>query len=285
MTEFMGELLGTMILIVFGVGVVGGVLLKWSKAEEAGWIVITIGWGLAVTMGVFVSGTASHAHLNPAVTIGFAAIGDFPWSKVPAYISGQMLGAVIGATIVFINYLPHWRKTEDKAAKLAVFATAPGTSDQVRKPLQNLVSEMIGTFILLFALLFLVGPNNFSEGLSPLVVGLLIVAIGLSLGGATGYAINPARDLGPRIAHAILPIPGKGGSDWGYAWIPVVGPIIGGIYGAVFYKAVFNATYSASFWTITAIVGIILLLATTTELKEKDVEQAETKKTSKEIYL
>src|SRR5690625_4535613 len=154
LSEFMGELLGTMVLIVFGVGVVGGVLLKWSKAEDAGWIVITIGWGLAVTMGVYVSGAASSAHLNPAVTLGFAAIGDFPWSKVPTYIAGQMIGALIGASVVFLNYLPHWRKTEDQATKLAVFATAPGTSAQVRKPLQNLVSEIIGTFVLLFALLF-----------------------------------------------------------------------------------------------------------------------------------
>lgn len=265
----MGELLGTMVLIVFGVGVVGGVLLKWSKAQEAGWVVITLGWGLAVTMGIYVSGTASDAHLNPAVTLGFAAIGEFPWSKVPSYISGQLIGAIIGATIVFINYLPHWRETKDKATKLAVFATAPGTSDIVRKPLQNLVSEMVGTFILLFALLFLVGPNNFSEGLSPIVVGLLIVAIGMSLGGATGYAINPARDLGPRIAHALLPIPGKGTSDWGYAWIPVLGPIIGGVYGGLLYQAVFTGSTSLLFWMTTVVVAVILISAIMMEVKSK----------------
>lgn len=268
MSEFMGELLGTMVLIIFGVGVVGGVLLKWSKAENAGWIVITLGWGLGVVMGVYVSGTASDAHINPAVTLGFAAIGEFPWTKVPIYIAGQMIGAILGAAIVFFNYLPHWRKTKDQATKLAVFSTAPGTSDEVRKPLQNLVSEMIGTFVLLFALLFLVGPNNFTEGLAPLVIGLLIVVIGMSLGGATGYAINPARDLGPRIAHAILPIPGKGGSDWGYSWVPVVGPIIGGIYGALFYRAVFANELTAVFWVFTLIVVILLIGAAMNELKE-----------------
>lgn len=264
----MGELLGTMVLIIFGVGVVGGVLLKWSKAENAGWIVITLGWGLGVVMGVYVSGTASDAHINPAVTLGFAAIGEFPWTKVPIYIAGQMIGAILGAAIVFFNYLPHWRKTKDQATKLAVFSTAPGTSDEVRKPLQNLVSEMIGTFVLLFALLFLVGPNNFTEGLAPLVIGLLIVVIGMSLGGATGYAINPARDLGPRIAHAILPIPGKGGSDWGYSWVPVVGPIIGGIYGALFYRAVFANELTAVFWVFTLIVVVLLIGAAMNELKE-----------------
>ena len=265
MTEFVAELLGTMVLITFGVGVVGGVLLKWSKAEEAGWIVITLGWGLAVTMGIYVSGIASDAHLNPAVTLGFAAIGDFPWSKVPAYILGQLIGAMIGATLVFLNYLPHWRNTEDKSAKLGVFATAPGTNDEVRKPLQNLLSEMVGTFVLLFALLFIVGPNELAEGLSPIVVGLLIVAIGMSLGGATGYAINPARDLGPRIAHAMLPIPAKGSSDWSYAWVPVLGPIIGGVYGALFYQAVYTQTTSVSFWIATGIVVVIIVSAVRNE--------------------
>lgn len=273
----MGELLGTMVLIICGVGVVGGVLLKWSKAENAGWIVITLGWGLGVVMGVYVSGTASDAHINPAVTLGFAAIGEFPWAKVPTYIAGQMIGAMIGAAIVFFNYLPHWRKTKDQAAKLGIFSTAPGTSEEVRKPLQNLVSEMIGTFVLLFALLFLVGPNNFTEGLAPLVIGLLIVVIGMSLGGATGYAINPARDLGPRIAHALLPIPGKGGSDWAYSWVPVVGPIIGGIYGALFYRAVFATELSAAFWITSLLVAIILMSALVIELKEEDVSKDDIK--------
>ena len=273
----MGELLGTMVLIIFGVGVVGGVLLKWSKAENAGWIVITLGWGLGVAMGVYVSGTVAGGHINPAVTLGFAAIGEFPWSHVPMYIAGQMLGAMIGAAIVFFNYLPHWRKTKDQVAKLAVFSTAPGTSNEVRKPLQNVVSEMIGTFVLLFALLFLIGPNNFAEGLAPFIIGLLIVVIGLSLGGATGYAINPARDLGPRIAHALLPIPGKGKSDWEYSWVPVIGPIIGGIYGALFYRAVFAAELSIAFWVVSLLVAAIFIGALANELKDVDVSEGDVK--------
>lgn len=272
MTEFMGELFGTMVLIIFGVGVVGGVLLRWSKAENAGWIVITVGWGLAVVMGVLVSGTASEAHINPAVTLGFAAIGDFPWSKVPMYITAQMIGAIIGAVIVFFNYLPHWRETKDTGLKLAVFATHPGSSDKVRKPFQNLLSEVIGTFALLFVLLFIGGPNVFTEGLMPLVVGLLIVVIGLSLGGATGYAINPARDLGPRIAHAILPIPGKGGSDWTYSWIPILGPVIGGVYGALVYRAIFNQDLSIAFWMVSALVLVLMITAAAKELSDKSAE-------------
>ncbi|HLS35697.1 MAG TPA: MIP/aquaporin family protein [Bacillota bacterium] len=274
MTEFMGELFGTMVLIILGVGVVGGVLLRWSKAENAGWVVITLGWGIAVSMGVFISGTVSDAHINPAVTIGMAAIGNFPWDKVPMYIGAQMLGAIIGASIVFLNYLPHWRETKDKATKLAVFATHPGSSDIVKKPFQNLLSEMIGTFVLLFVLLFFGGPSAFTEGLFPLVVGLLIVVIGLSLGGATGYAINPARDLGPRIAHAILPIPQKGHSDWGYSWIPVVGPIIGGIYGALVYNAVFHSDLSASFWAVSGLVLLLMIIAVRNELRDTSARAA-----------
>jgi glycerol uptake facilitator protein len=263
MSEFMAELVGTMILIIFGGGVVGGVVLKNSKAEGSGWVVITIAWGLAVTMGVYAVGGFSGAHINPAVTLGFAAIGDFPWAKVPVYITAQMIGALIGAGIVFLNYLPHWRATEDKGAKLAVFATDPA----IRSPFSNLVTEMIGTFVLLMGLLF-IGANDFTEGLNPLIVGALIVAIGMSVGGTTGYAINPARDLGPRIAHALLPIPGKGGSDWGYAWIPVVGPILGGTYGALFYKAVFLQEFSLSFWAFSAIVAVILFGAARAEIKK-----------------
>lgn len=263
MSEFLGELIGTMILIILGAGVVGGVVLKKTKSEGAGWIVITIGWGLGVTMGVYAVGEFTGAHINPAVTLGFAAAGEFPWAKVPLYITAQMLGAIIGAGIVFLNYLPHWKETKDKAAKLGVFATDPA----VRSPFSNLLSEMIGTFVLVMGLMF-IGANEFTEGLNPLIVGALIVAIGVSLGGATGYAINPARDLGPRIAHALLPIPGKGGSDWGYAWIPVVGPILGGIYGAVFYNAMFLGKFSATFWILSVLVAIIIVGATYVELKK-----------------
>ena len=275
LTEFMGELLGTMVLIIFGVGVVGGVLLKWSKAEDSGWVVITLGWGLAVTMGIYVSGTVSDAHINPAVTIAFASIGDFPWNKVPMYITAQMLGAAIGAIIVFLNYLPHWEKTKDQAAKLAVFATAPGSSREVRSLSSNVVSEAIGTFVLILGLLF-IGNNQFAEGLNPLIVGALIAAIGMSLGGATGYAINPARDLGPRIVHALLPIPGKGGSDWGYSWVPVFGPIIGGTYGALFYQAVFTGEYLLMFWVLSVVIALMIIVAVNTELNKNKTKSAET---------
>lgn len=272
MTEFVAELIGTMILIIFGGGVVGGVVLKNSKAEGSDWVVVTIAWGLAVTMGVYAVGSFTGAHINPAVTLGMASIGEFPWSKVPMYISAQMIGAIIGAGIVFLNYLPHWRKTKDKGAKLAVFATDPA----VRSPFSNLLSEIIGTFVLLMGLLF-IGANDFTEGLNPLIVGALIVAIGMSLGGATGYAINPARDLGPRIAHFLLPIPGKGGSDWSYAWIPVVGPILGGVYGALFYRAIFMQELSAAFWIFSVIMLVIVVGAVQGELKkaykEDEVEQ------------
>ncbi|AVR00006.1 aquaporin [Oceanobacillus iheyensis] len=263
MSEFLAEIIGTMILIIFGGGVVGGVVLKKTKAEGAGWVVITIGWGLAVALGVYAVGNFSGAHLNPAVTLGFAAIGEFPWADVPLYITAQLIGAMIGAAIVFFNYLPHWKETEDQGAKLGVFATDPA----IRSPFSNLISEMVGTFALLMGLLF-IGANEFTEGLNPIIVGALIIAIGMSLGGATGYAINPARDLGPRIAHALLPIPGKGGSDWGYSWIPVVGPILGGIYGAVFYNAMFLGNFGALFWIMSALVAILFIGAANAELKK-----------------
>lgn len=263
MPEFLAELVGTMILIILGGGVVGGVVLGQSKAEGSGWVVITIGWGLAVTMGVYAVGKFTGAHINPAVTLGFAAAGEFPWSKVPMYISAQMIGAFIGACIVFLNYLPHWKKTDNQVAMRDVFCTTPA----IRSPFSNLVSEMIGTFILLSGLMF-IGANEFTEGLNPLIVGLLIVAIGMSLGGTTGYAINPARDLGPRIAHFFLPIPGKGGSDWRYSWVPVVGPILGGVYGGVFYKAIFEGSYSILFWILSAVMLVIMIGAASSELKK-----------------
>ncbi|MCD5325327.1 MULTISPECIES: MIP/aquaporin family protein [Pontibacillus] len=272
MTEFIGELIGTMILIIFGGGVVGGVVLKGSKAEGTSWVLISIGWGLAVTFGVYAVGQVSGAHINPAVTLGFAMVGDFPWSKVPKYLTAQFLGAFLGAIIVFFHYLPHWKATEDKGAKLAVFSTDPA----IRSPLSNLVSEIIGTFMLVMGLLF-IGANDFTEGLNPAIVGLLITAIGMSLGGTTGYAINPARDIGPRIAHYVLPIPGKGTSDWRYAWVPFLGPIIGGIYGGLFYKAIFVNDLMVAFWVFTVIILVIFLTAARIELKKansKDVQSS-----------
>lgn len=264
MTAFLGELVGTMILIVLGAGVVAGVLMKKSKAEGAGWIVITAGWGLGVAMGVYAVGNVSGAHLNPAVTIGFASIGEFPWADVPMYILAQMIGAIIGAVIIYFHYLPHWKETDDVDAKLSVFATIPA----IRHPLSNLTSEIIGTFVLLLGLLA-IGANEFTEGLNPLIVGALILAIGLSLGGTTGYAINPARDLGPRIAHFFLPISGKGKSDWGYAWVPFFGPIIGGTFGALFYKQVFLGVNSVGFWIVGAIVLAVLIGAQYSIRKEE----------------
>lgn len=230
MSEFTSELFGTALLILLGNGVVAGVVLKGTKNENSGWIVITIGWALAVVMGVYVAGKVSGAHLNPAVTISLAAAGKFEWGKVGLYIAAQMLGAILGSVLVWLQYLPHWARTDDQGAKLAVFCTAPA----IRNTTGNFISEFIGTFVLMFGLMA-IGANNFADGLNPLAVGALILAIGHSLGGTTGYAINPARDLGPRIAHALLPIAGKGGNDWGYAWIPVVAPILGGIAGTLTY--------------------------------------------------
>ena len=230
--KFVAEILSTMILILLGDGVVAGVLLAKSKAMGAGWIVITFGWGMAVFSGVAVAGAVSGAHMNPAVSL--AAFldsiaknnGAFGVDSLLGYWAGQMIGAMIGATLVFLHYRPHWSETEDQGLKLAVFCTGPA----IRSPLWNLVSEIIGTFVLVFVGWSLATQVGAAIG-GALGWGLLVLVIGLCLGGTTGYAINPARDLGPRIMHAILPVPGKGGSDWEYAWIPVVGPLIGGALG------------------------------------------------------
>jgi glycerol uptake facilitator protein len=248
MSIFTAELIGTGALILLGDGVVAAVLLARSKAENAGWIVITFGWGMAVAMAVYAVGRFSGALINPAVTLGFASIDVISWDDVPLYISGQFAGAFIGATLVYLAYLPHWRLTDDPGLKLSVFCTGPA----VRNYVSNFVTEFIGTFALVFGVLAIVGyfaPNQiggpapvqvaFGAGFTPFLVGLLVLAIGLSLGGPTGYAINPARDLGPRIMHAVLPIPGKGTSDWEYAWIPVLGPIAGGIVAAQVFDAVY----------------------------------------------
>jgi glycerol uptake facilitator protein len=229
---FGAEVIGTAILILLGNGVVAGVLLSQSKAENAGWIVITFGWGIGVMTGAYAVGQFSGAHLNPAVTLGFAFQGSTPWDDVPAYLAGEFVGAFIGATLVWLAYLNHWAATEDPGLKLACYSTAPA----IRNPVANLITEIIGTFLLVFGILAIIANEATGvSGLNALLVGLLVFGIGLSLGGPTGYAINPARDLGPRIIHAILPIAGKGPSDWGYSWIPVVGPITGGILGALAY--------------------------------------------------
>jgi glycerol uptake facilitator protein len=247
MNPYIAEAVGTMVLILLGDGVVANVLLARTKGQNSGWIVITVGWGVAVTLAVYSVGRISGAHLNPAVTIALASIGSFPWQNVAGYVAAQMVGAFAGAVLVWLAYLPHWRLTEDPGLKLAVFSTAPA----VRHTAANIVTEIIGTAMLLFGVLA-IGANAegwaqagdidlsqvFSRALQPLLVGILVLGIGLSLGGSTGYAINPARDFGPRIAHAILPIPGKGPSDWAYAWIPIIAPILGGIAGAALYTFV-----------------------------------------------
>lgn len=238
MSPILAEFFGTMILIIFGNGVVANVVLKQTKGHNSGWIVITTGWALAVTIAVYAVNSISGAHLNPAVTIGMASIANFPWDQVAGYIAAQMAGAIAGSVVVWLAYLPHWEATEDKAAKLAVFCTAPA----IRKPIANLITEIIGTAMLTLGVLAVLSKDNliegsgFDKGLAPALVGVIVWGIGISLGGSTGYAINPARDLGPRIAHAILPIAGKGHSDWGYAIVPVLGPIMGGVLGAVVYS-------------------------------------------------
>jgi glycerol uptake facilitator protein len=242
--KFLAEVFGTAVLIVLGDGVVAAVLLAKSKAQNAGWIVITMGWGLAVFSGVVIAGPLSGAHLNPAVTLGLAVMEamkqgstGITWATVPPYIAGEFIGAMIGATIVAIHYWDHFKATEDPGLKLAVFSTGPA----IRNYPLNVVSEIIGTFVLVFVIFAFGQPHSLAPAsLGALSVALLIVVIGLSLGGTTGYAINPARDLGPRIMHAVLPIPGKGESDWGYAWVPVVGPLIGGALAAIVYYAAFT---------------------------------------------
>ena len=238
MQAYIAEFIGTMILIILGDGVVAGVLLRNSKAENSGWIVITFGWAMAVAIAIYCVYQFSGGLINPAATIGLAVAGQLDWSVVPGYIIAQFLGAFVGAVIVWLAYLAHWGETEDQGLKLGVFCTAPA----IYNTPANLITEIIGTFVLVFGVLGIVANAGaaggeaatiIGSGLNPLLVGLLVLGIGLSLGGPTGYAINPARDLGPRIAHAVLPIAGKGGNDWGYSWIPVVGPIIGGILGGV----------------------------------------------------
>jgi glycerol uptake facilitator protein len=247
MHTLLAEALGTMILVLLGDGVVANVVLERTKGQNSGWMVIATGWGVAVAIAVYTVGRISGAHLNPAVTIAMAVVGSFPWAQVPGYIAAQLLGAFIGAVLVYLAYFPHWNATVDPAAKLGVFCTGPA----IRHPAANAISEVLGTAVLLFGILAIAAnaqtvskPGDvdlsfvFSRGLQPLLVGILVLGIGLSLGGPTGYAINPARDLGPRLAHALLPIPGKGPSDLGYAWIPVFAPIIGGIAGAGLYVLV-----------------------------------------------
>lgn len=235
MNVYLAEFFGTAFLILMGCGVNANVSLKQTFTNGAGWLVICLGWGFAVMLSIYAVGTISGAHLNPAVTLAFAIKGDLSWNLVPGYMISQVAGAIIGAVLVFFQFKPHWAVTESSETKLGVFSTGPAISNTV----SNLISEIIGTMALVLGLLF-IGSNEFTQGLNPLIVGLLIVAVGISLGGTTGFAINPARDLGPRIAHALLPIPGKGKSNWSYSWIPVFGPMIGAIVAVLIFNFIFT---------------------------------------------
>lgn len=234
------EFIGTAVLVLFGDGVVASNVLKKSKGENGGWVVVTIAWGLAVMLGVFIAGPYSGAHLNPAVTLGLAAAGTFPWSLAVPYIVAQMLGGFVGAVLVYAFYKDHYDATDDPALKLATFCTAPA----IRNYGRNLFSEVLGSFVLVFVILALATEGNTPEmgmgAIGAFPVSMLIVALGMSLGGTTGYAINPARDLSPRVAHALLPIKGKGPSDWAYSWVPVAGPVVGGMLAAGLYCLIFR---------------------------------------------
>ncbi len=251
MEAYLGEFLGTFLLILLGNGVVANVVLAETKGHGSGWIVITFGWGMAVFVAVWCVGPMSGAHINPAVTLGLAAAGEFDWANVTGYVLAQMAGAIAGAVLVYVVYKDHYAVTDDGNAKLATFSTAPA----IRHTWTNLLCEAIGTLVLVLAVLLAVEPALISDGpliegidstttkiglgtLGALPVGLLVFSIGMSLGGPTGYAINPARDLGPRLAHAFLPVPGKRDSDWSYAWVPVAGPIAGAILAAIIYSLV-----------------------------------------------
>jgi glycerol uptake facilitator protein len=240
MTTFTAEVLGTLVLVLLGDGVVANVVLTRTKGHGGGWIVIATGWGLAAALGVYLANHSSGGHLNPAVSVALAVLEEISWDQVPVYAAAQLLGAFLGAVLVWLAYRGHFEATGEPSRKLGVFATAP----EIRSAPWNLVTEVIGTALLVVAANAALSPENFrpgsdlATGFGPLVVGLIVFAIGLSLGGPTGYAINPARDLGPRLAHAVLPIGGKGGSDWSYAWVPVVGPLAGGVLGAFVLKLV-----------------------------------------------
>jgi glycerol uptake facilitator protein len=234
MTPFVSELTGTAILIILGDGVVANAILNKTKGNNGGLISITFGWAIGVFVGVFISSAASGSHLNPVVTIALASLGKFEWASVPLYITAQLLGAMLGSFLVWLVYRKHFDETTDADTQLAVFCTGPA----IRNTIDNLISEIVGTFVLILGVLFIVSPKSSLGALDALPVALLVLGIGLSLGGTTGYAINPARDLGPRIMHAILPIKGKRNSDWSYSWIPVIGPVIGSLLAAFIFSLI-----------------------------------------------
>lgn len=251
---YLGELIGTAVMILFGGGVVANVVLNRSKAAGGGWIVIAFGWGFAVTIAIYAAAAMGGvAHFNPAVTVGQAVVGNFPWVRVPLTVLCQLLGAMLGALLVWLHFMPHFKITENAVAKRDVFCTTP----QINNYVANYISEIIGTLILVFAICF-IGENSFTDGLNPIMIGFLITAIGLSLGGTTGYAINPVRDLGPRIMHALLPISGKTDSNWKYALVPIIGPLVGGTLGAGLYLLFYQGNGYA--WVALSIVAIAVVI-------------------------
>jgi glycerol uptake facilitator protein len=266
MNLFIAEFFGTMILLIFGSGVVAGVVLKGTKSNGGGWIVISFGWGLGVAVAVYAVGYISGAHINPAVTVSEFVAGNVSLRDAAGYIVAQMLGAGVGSSIVFYMYYPHYKIEKDAEAKLATFSTGPA----VRHTPSNFFSEAVGTFVLLFGIQGInAAGSGVASGLGPLLVGLLVVGIGLALGGTTGYAINPARDLGPRIAHFLLPIPGKGSSDWNYSWIPVVGPLVGGTLGLLSYQTIFKGRLV---FELIVTLGVFLVLQAATSFITLDQE-------------
>ncbi len=257
MTDFLSEAIGTFVLILFGCGLNAGLSLNrsYSNKQSNSWAVGTIGWGLAVTLAIY-AGKYSGAHINPAVTFSLYSIGEIEFSKAIEYLLGQCVGAFLACLVVFIHYLPHWSLTEDKKIKLGVFATSPA----IPSKWSNLNSEIIGTFTLLFGLKF-IGINEFSQGLNPIVVGSLVCAIGISLGGTTGYAINPVRDFIPRVTHFILPIKGKGKSNFHYSWIPIIGPLVGGVLGVQFYEFLFEDTLGVYLYVSSGIFLFVTIIS------------------------
>jgi glycerol uptake facilitator protein len=232
MSPFWGEFIGTGMIIILGQGVVSNVVLQKSKGYNSGWIVISFGWAMGVFVGVYCSAAASKGHLNPAVTLAFAVLGKLPWGQVPLYMGAQLLGAMAGSVVAWLCFRPHFAQTADAEAKLGVFCTIPA----IRSYGDNLVTEIIATFVLILGVLYIASPTSSLGALDALPVALLVLGIGLGPGGPTGYAINPARDLGPRIMHALLPVPGKRDSDWGYAWVPVLGPLLGSLLAVLVFK-------------------------------------------------
>ncbi len=244
MAIFLAELIGTILLVLLGNGSVANVLLRRSKGEKGGWIVISTGWGFAVAVAVYTVFWISGGHINPAVTLGLCYAGRTSWDLAPYYFSGQLLGGFVGGILVWLSYFPHWKVTEDKTKKLLCFATKPA----IRNLVWNLATEIIATAVLLIAVMAIFDPSKpVNPSIAPYIVGLVVFSIGVSLGGSTGYAINPARDLGPRVVHAIFPISGKGDSDWSYAWVPVLGPAIGALLGVFIYQLTIDRFYALAY--------------------------------------